>query len=944
MIEAKAQPGADDKALGPETPEDVAILYSWANLHGAKYRDFSASRREFRAQQRARIAEQQRQTELAAARDLEEAAQRELEEAQRLLDGTRMAEAAAAADAEAKLKAEEAVRRAEERAQQEKLEAQRREQSAEELRVMAEKARGEMFEARKRAEDQAARYAEFDAQYRAEAKVRPPSAVPGELADPYYYTGQVDPAYFAPTPGVRTAQAARVSTERRAYQFPMHTGSDEHDSGTVRAYRSSPAFAPSPVSDYRPATAADLNMLPTDSLAGQERLLEHLSPIRYGDATVTTPADDYYDGGDSTRMFVPDLTGIISPSARNSAARDLHIRPAARRAQIEDVRYDEAVPVRMFAPTPARRPSGSEIAPALPVPKVLGTPLAQGESGNGKAAILSDETHSRIEATPIKPSIQPDEIRPGLVVEAEERRPAAEPVADETQWRSMDRRSRSLRRRRDSLDKRARTARQPRPESPLPEEIAADNGDNNTQAVPPPWFVPSDMPAQQAAAAVSLRNGSTEDVSDKAGSAKRVYPGPSAEGRNGHGALLDQTAGPGQTNGLKPERSELVSQPAESGIRAPRDIPGRAKAGAAGFGQNEIEPSHFLRNGHPRAERYQELETLSAPRSTVGLTGLLQKNLPVHDDGARLILAEPSVSAENSYSALTPDTLQQSRERVASRWFALKGLMGSPVTDQAVLGNSYDTKSPALSVISLSGGVGKTSIVATMGRALSSLGEKVLLADTNTHGLLPYYFGARDLRPGTVRTFTPPAGSVDAPVLLVNYEGEGVSGNEAEQERILDDIDRRSEGTQRVLLDLNSSNLWLARRMARLNPWILVPIAPDMNSVLGTQTVERLFADVTDANGRPVKPFYVLNQFDPTLPLHLDVREVLRQFLGDRLLPIMIHRAHAVAEALAEGMTVIDYAPGSPVTEDYMKLAAWLRKLSAPVSSTAMQGARWSEQ
>jgi hypothetical protein len=40
-----------------EVPEDVAILYSWANLQGAKYRDFSASRREYRAQKRSRTAE-----------------------------------------------------------------------------------------------------------------------------------------------------------------------------------------------------------------------------------------------------------------------------------------------------------------------------------------------------------------------------------------------------------------------------------------------------------------------------------------------------------------------------------------------------------------------------------------------------------------------------------------------------------------------------------------------------------------------------------------------------------------------------------------------------------------------------------------------------------------------------------------------------------------------
>ena len=38
-------------------------------------------------------------------------------------------------------------------------------------------------------------------------------------------------------------------------------------------------------------------------------------------------------------------------------------------------------------------------------------------------------------------------------------------------------------------------------------------------------------------------------------------------------------------------------------------------------------------------------------------------------------------------------------------------------------------------------------------------------------------------------------------------------------------------------------------------------------------------------------PNYVLNQFDSSLPLHLDVREVLREQLGDRLLPFVIRHA-----------------------------------------------------
>ncbi len=306
-----------------------------------------------------------------------------------------------------------------------------------------------------------------------------------------------------------------------------------------------------------------------------------------------------------------------------------------------------------------------------------------------------------------------------------------------------------------------------------------------------------------------------------------------------------------------------------------------------------------------------------------------------------------SVSGSRGASTVPVDTLQQSRERVAARWFALKGLMGNgaenvPETPVAPV-RSREMPAPMLSVVSLSGGVGKTSLVATLGRSLSSAGEKVLLADTTTHGLLPYYFGARELRPDVVRTFSPPPGSSDAPVYMVNYETDRLQGDEAAQGQLVEEIARHARGTQRVLLDLSGSSAWLARLLARQNSTILVPIAPDMNSVLSIQNVERYFAGAVDSDGRAVQPYYVLNQFDASLPLHLDVREVLRQQLGDRLLPVMIRRSPSVAEALAEGMTVIDYAPEAPVTEDYIHLAEWVRKLAAP-AVTGLRSIRWSER
>jgi cellulose synthase operon protein YhjQ len=291
------------------------------------------------------------------------------------------------------------------------------------------------------------------------------------------------------------------------------------------------------------------------------------------------------------------------------------------------------------------------------------------------------------------------------------------------------------------------------------------------------------------------------------------------------------------------------------------------------------------------------------------------------------------------------DTLQQSRERVAARWFALKGVFEAPGQElpEAAPVRQKETRTPILAVFSMAGGVGKTSLVATVGRALSSMGEKVLLTDTTSHGLLPFYFGASELRHGTVRTFSPPSGSTDAPIYLVSYDVDTAGSSEAAQDLLAEDIINNSRGTHRILLDLTQGSSWIVRRMFRLNPTVLVPVAPDMNSVISLQTVEKFFHGINDGDGRPLQPFYVLNQFDTSLPLHLDVREVLRRQLGDRLLPFVIRRAPAVSEALAEGMTVVDYAPDAPVAEDYLNVATWLRTVAAPATA-GFRNVRWSER
>jgi cellulose synthase operon protein YhjQ len=289
------------------------------------------------------------------------------------------------------------------------------------------------------------------------------------------------------------------------------------------------------------------------------------------------------------------------------------------------------------------------------------------------------------------------------------------------------------------------------------------------------------------------------------------------------------------------------------------------------------------------------------------------------------------------------DTLQGSRDRLVSRWFALRGVFdGVPPAPEAVP-PPVTSRAPSMAVFSLAGGVGKTSLVATLGRALSARGERVLLVDTAAFGLLPFFFGATDQRPGQLRTFNPPGVSADAPIQMITIDPEGMNAEPGSQESLSGEIAKFARGASRIIIDLATASGATTRRILHMSPLVLIPVIADMNSVVSVSSIDAFFEHNSAAAGKPSLPYYVLNQFDATLPLHLDVREVLREQLGERLLPFALRRTPAMSEALAEGMTVMDYAPASALADDFTTLAGWVKSLSAP-ATTSYRGVRWSER
>ena len=384
-------------------------------------------------------------------------------------------------------------------------------------------------------------------------------------------------------------------------------------------------------------------------------------------------------------------------------------------------------------------------------------------------------------------------------------------------------------------------------------------------------------------------------------------------------------------------------------------------------------PPFFQSNGHPPNDPHTPPaglpEYAASPSQPAYVQPLQPPPVPARDEQFRgqdhfLQVRNPWATAEAREHAtrpawLSPDrgdaavqsvvppvpeeSLQASRDRLTSRWFALNGLFNGGVAPVESVPSPAAQRAPVLAVFSLAGGVGKTSLVATLGRALSARGERVLLVDTAAFGLLPFFFGARDQRPGVLRTFTAPGSSGDAPIQMITMDPESLGPESGPQDTLTQEISRHSRAAGRVIVDLATASGATTRRVLRLAPTVLVPVVPDLSSVVSVSSIDSFFQHNVSASGQGVRPYYVLNQFDPSLPLHLDVREVLREQLGDRLLPFALRRAPAVSEALAEGMTVVDYAPNSTVAEDFGSLAGWVKSLAAPASN-GYRGVRWSEK
>lgn len=204
-------------------------------------------------------------------------------------------------------------------------------------------------------------------------------------------------------------------------------------------------------------------------------------------------------------------------------------------------------------------------------------------------------------------------------------------------------------------------------------------------------------------------------------------------------------------------------------------------------------------------------------------------------------------------------------------------------------------------------GMGCSTLTATLARFYQNRGEGVLIFDDREDGLLRLHFQAAD-------SVSIPIMSRDsAPTLAITWFQEPMMRHQMEYRWFI--MDTKSITPALVNAQLSPGSCYL------------VPVLADMRGVKAAVRLSEQLDSYESEQGRRLAFYFVLNQFDRASRLQEEMRQHLMRRLGGRLAPVAIRWAEEVGAALAEGTTVLDYAPESPVAQDFESLGEWLAGL-----------------
>lgn len=262
---------------------------------------------------------------------------------------------------------------------------------------------------------------------------------------------------------------------------------------------------------------------------------------------------------------------------------------------------------------------------------------------------------------------------------------------------------------------------------------------------------------------------------------------------------------------------------------------------------------------------------------------------------------------------------------------------------------SPSTPAHVVAVISMKGGVGKSTISAALIGALNPGGRTVGI-DLDPQNVLQYHAGVDADIAGTKHIGL--TGNDWNALLLDGVGGVGVlpygtiSGKERRTlERHFDEdshwlarqlANMNLNAADAVILDTPPGHTPYLEQVLDVADQVVVVITPDAGSFMVLDQVEHLFAERAGKPGRD-NCSYVVNQFDPSRTFCLDMLEVLKRRLGRQLIGV-VPLDYVISEGLAFGTNPLLEDNALPAREEILAIGAVLKsgiRASTPVKSRA---------
>lgn len=276
-------------------------------------------------------------------------------------------------------------------------------------------------------------------------------------------------------------------------------------------------------------------------------------------------------------------------------------------------------------------------------------------------------------------------------------------------------------------------------------------------------------------------------------------------------------------------------------------------------------------------------------------------------------------------------------EVVQAREVEAQALAEEALHQEAARGRPAKCKAHVVVVVSLKGGVGKTTLAAGLASRLRLEGGRTLAIDLDPQNALHYYLGVEQGESGIGSLSG--AGQAWHDRLQPGFDGAllmpyGVLGDDEHHALIhaMHD-DRHWLARQLDLMDLGANDVVLidtpsgstaslAQALDVADEVIVVTTA-DAASFNTLDPIDRLL-EAPHARAASSHCTYVVNQFDASREFSRDMLQVLKRRLGQQLIAV-VPLDNTLGEALAYGRNPMSAAEPSPVSEGVLLLAEQLK-------------------